>query len=185
MPTGARPVRWSSRHRSPVPQATSTTTERAGSPSDRTALRRHPTSMPTVMIRFTRSYRGAMASNMVRTARTLSSPFGNGSWVEGWRDTMSMGPYRHREMADERAHIRIGGVPVRVDWSFWLLAVVLGIGAREGWLLVAWVAIVLVSVLVHELGHAFTMRAFHQRPHVMLYAFGGVTYGDAPVRSRS
>jgi Zn-dependent protease len=88
-------------------------------------------------------------------------------------------------MADEPAHIRIGGVPVRIDWSFWLLAVLLGFGAREGWLLVAWVAIVLVSVLVHELGHAFTMRAFQQRPHVMLYAFGGVTIGDAPPRSRS
>jgi Zn-dependent protease len=88
-------------------------------------------------------------------------------------------------MADERALIHIGGIPVRIDWSFWILAVLLGFGAREGWLLVAWVAIVLVSVLVHELGHAFTMRAFHQRPHVMLYAFGGVTVGDAPVRSRS
>jgi Zn-dependent protease len=88
-------------------------------------------------------------------------------------------------MADERAHIHIGGVPVRIDWSFWLLAVLLGVGARTGWLLVAWVAIVLVSILVHELGHAFTMRAFQQQPHVMLYAFGGVTVGNAPVRSRS
>jgi Zn-dependent protease len=88
-------------------------------------------------------------------------------------------------MADERAHIHIAGVPVRVDWSFWLLAVLLGYGARQGWLLVAWVAIVLVSILVHELGHAFTMRAFQQQPHVMLYAFGGVTFGSAPTRSRS
>ncbi len=88
-------------------------------------------------------------------------------------------------MADEQGHIRIGGVPVRVDWSFWLLAVLLGYQAREGWLLVAWVAIVLVSILVHELGHAFTMRAFQQRPHVLLYAFGGVTYGDAAPRSRA
>jgi stage IV sporulation protein FB len=88
-------------------------------------------------------------------------------------------------MADERAHIHIGGVPVRVDWSFWLLAVLLGVQGRQGWLLVAWVAIVLVSVLVHELGHAFTMRAFQQRPHVMLYAFGGVTFGDTAPRSRA
>jgi len=88
-------------------------------------------------------------------------------------------------MADERALFRIGGVPVRIDWSFWLLAVLLGISAREGWLLVAWVAIVLVSILVHELGHAFTMRAFQQRPHVLLYALGGVTVGDSAPRSRS
>jgi Zn-dependent protease len=88
-------------------------------------------------------------------------------------------------MAHERAHVRIGGVPVRVDWSFWLLAVLLGYGAREGWLLVAWVAIVLVSVLVHELGHAFTLRVFQQQPRVVLYAFGGVTMSDTPHRSRA
>jgi len=88
-------------------------------------------------------------------------------------------------MAHDRAHVSIGGVPVRVDWSFWLLAVLLGYQAREGWLLVAWVAVVLVSVLVHELGHAFTLRLFEQRPHVVLYAFGGVTFGSAPHRSRA
>ncbi|HEY2813284.1 MAG TPA: hypothetical protein VGJ03_07470 [Acidimicrobiales bacterium] len=88
-------------------------------------------------------------------------------------------------MPDERAHLRIGGVPVRVDWSFWLLAVFLGYGAREGWLLVAWVAIVLVSILVHELGHAFMLRAYQQQPHVLLYAFGGVTVGSAGHRSRT
>src|SRR4030081_1007638 len=88
-------------------------------------------------------------------------------------------------MPDERAHLRIGGVPVRVDWSFWLLAVLLGYGAREGWLLVAWVAIVLVSILVHELGHAFTLRVYQQQPRVVLYAFGGLTTGSAPPRSRA
>ena len=46
-------------------------------------------------------------------------------------------------------------------------------------------AIVLVSILVHELGHAFVLRAYQQRPHVVLYAFGGLTYGSSPNRSRS
>jgi Zn-dependent protease len=97
---------------------------------------------------------------------------------------MGRSPMEDR-LADERAQFQIGGVPVRIDWSFWLLAVLLGFQAREGWLLVAWVAIVLISILVHELGHAFTMRAFQQRPHVLLYALGGVTVGDAAPRSRS
>ncbi len=88
-------------------------------------------------------------------------------------------------MPDERAHIHIGGVPVRIDWSFWLLAVLLGYGAREGWLLVAWVAIVLVSILVHELGHAFTLRAYQQRPSITLYAFGGLTVASGTHRSRA
>jgi len=87
-------------------------------------------------------------------------------------------------MANEQPHLSIAGVPVRIDWSFWVLAVLLGLGAREGWLLVAWVVIVLVSVLVHELGHAFAFRAYHQRPRVVLYAFGGLTYGSSPSRSR-
>lgn len=88
-------------------------------------------------------------------------------------------------VTEPHPHLRILGVPVRVEWSFWLIAVFLGFGAREGWLLVAWVAIVLVSVLVHELGHAFALRAFHQQPRVVLHAFGGLTYGSSAYRSRA
>lgn len=53
-------------------------------------------------------------------------------------------------------------------------------------LLVAWVAIGLVSVLVHEMGHALTYRRFGQRPEVVLYAMGGLTRGERglpPARS--
>ena len=78
-PHGRQPRSRSSRHRSPVPQATSTTAEPCGRPRARTVLRRQPTSMRNVMIRFTRSYRGAMASNIARTARTFSSPWGRWS----------------------------------------------------------------------------------------------------------
>jgi stage IV sporulation protein FB len=88
-------------------------------------------------------------------------------------------------VADPHPHLRIFGIPIRVEWSFWLIALFLGFGAREGWLLVAWVAIVLVSVLVHELGHAFALRAFHQQPRVVLHAFGGLTYGSGAYRSRA
>ena len=88
-------------------------------------------------------------------------------------------------MAEARPHFTIAGIPVRIEWSFWLIAVFLGYGAREGWLLVAWVAIVLVSILVHELGHAVALRAFHQRPRVVLHAFGGLTYGSGAYRTRA
>jgi Zn-dependent protease len=79
----------------------------------------------------------------------------------------------------------MAGIPIRVEWSFWLIAVFLGYGARTGWLLAAWVVIVLVSILVHELGHAIALRVFHQRPRVVLHAFGGLTYGSSAYRSRA
>jgi stage IV sporulation protein FB len=88
-------------------------------------------------------------------------------------------------VAEGQPHFTIAGIPIRIEWSFWLIAVFLGYRARTGWLLVAWVAIVLVSILVHELGHAVALRIYHQRPHVVLHAFGGLTYGSSAYRSRA
>jgi Zn-dependent protease len=88
-------------------------------------------------------------------------------------------------VADPHPHLTLAGIPIRIEWSFWLIAVLLGYGARSGWLLVAWVAIVLVSILVHELGHAVALRIYHQRPQVVLQMFGGVTYGSSAYRSRT
>lgn len=59
--------------------------------------------------------------------------------------------------------------PVRVHWSFWLLAFFLGGGfyARDpdDWtrVLVA-IGVIFVSILVHELGHAFAGRHYRARP---------------------
>lgn len=88
-------------------------------------------------------------------------------------------------MAEARPQFSIAGIPVRIEWSFWIIAVFLGFEAREGWLLVAWVAIVLVSILVHEFGHAVALRIYHQKPRVVLHAFGGLTYGSSAYRSRA
>ena len=73
-PSGIRPDACSSRHRSPVPQARSSTAEPGRRVRDRTVSRRQRTSSRNVMMRLTRSYRGAMASNMERTAVAFSSP---------------------------------------------------------------------------------------------------------------
>ena len=88
-------------------------------------------------------------------------------------------------MPEARPHFTIAGIPVRIEWSFWLIALFLGYGARDGWLLVAWVAIVLVSILVHEFGHAVALRIYHQQPRVVLHAFGGLTYGSSAYRTRA
>jgi stage IV sporulation protein FB len=72
-------------------------------------------------------------------------------------------------------------IPVMVDWWFWLATVLLGGGATahapEDWVLVAvWTAVVFISIVVHELGHAFAGRHFGATPSIRLHGFGGVTF---------
>lgn len=67
-------------------------------------------------------------------------------------------------------------VPVRIDPSFFILAVFLGWGgSRPLMSVVLWVVIVLVSVLLHEMGHAMAFRAFGYRSRIQLFAMGGLT----------
>lgn len=80
-------------------------------------------------------------------------------------------------------HLRIGKIPVRVEWPFFLIAALLGSGSIRAWpgnrlvFLVIWVAIVFVSILVHELGHALAYRVYGQQPAITLTAFWGLTEG--------
>lgn len=69
---------------------------------------------------------------------------------------------------------RLFGFPVRISPVFWVIALFLGGAAPPSQALV-WVLAVLVSILVHELGHAFLQRAFGGRPEITLYAFGGMS----------
>ena len=73
---------------------------------------------------------------------------------------------------------RVAGIPVRIDLTFLLLAFLLGWGARSGGLLLAWMAIVTGSVLLHELGHAFAFRRYGQEPQILLAGLGGLTSGS-------
>jgi Zn-dependent protease len=74
-------------------------------------------------------------------------------------------------------HFRIAGVPVRIHPLFWLTSVLLGLGG-DGETppaeLLIWIAVVLVSIVVHELGHAFVQRRFGGNPRITLYAMGGM-----------
>ena len=64
------------------------------------------------------------------------------------------------------------GFPVRITPVFWVVALFLsGGGAPQDAIVV--VAAILISILVHELGHAVLQRAFGGRPEIVLYAFGG------------
>lgn len=70
-----------------------------------------------------------------------------------------------------------GRIPIRIHPIFWLLMFFIG------WLnsstipqIVAWAGVVLVSVLVHEFGHALTALAFGQKVSIDLVGLGGVTH---------
>ncbi|WP_145415690.1 site-2 protease family protein [Planctomycetes bacterium K23_9] len=79
------------------------------------------------------------------------------------------------------------GFPVRIAWTFWLGALVIGFDFVRGMdmafgeespgmgpLLILWTAALFLSILIHELGHAFAFR--HQGIHssIVLYHFGGL-----------
>lgn len=68
----------------------------------------------------------------------------------------------------------LGGIPVTIRPSFWLVAFFLGFGL-ERTLLIAWVAIVFVSVLLHELGHALAARHYGADVSITLTTLGGLT----------
>lgn len=70
---------------------------------------------------------------------------------------------------------RLGSIPVRVRITFIVLAVFLGSNERVPARVAAWIAIVFVSVLVHELGHALVGKAFGLAPHIELHGMGGTT----------
>ncbi len=67
---------------------------------------------------------------------------------------------------------------MRIEPLFWLAAVFLGYGLGDARLIVMWVAVVLVSVLIHELGHAITLKLFGQSSAIVLHGFGGMTFSQ-------
>lgn len=80
----------------------------------------------------------------------------------------------------------IGGIPIRVDPSFLLLSAFIGFtGGRGVEGAAVWLVVVGVSILVHELGHAFSFRAFGVSSSVMLYSMGGLTVPEEGPRLRT
>jgi hypothetical protein len=69
-------------------------------------------------------------------------------------------------------------IPVRIHYSFFLTALLLGSRRRSVGTLVVWIAVVLVAVLLHELGHALAARSCRQWPRIDLHAMGGTTSWD-------
>jgi stage IV sporulation protein FB len=74
-----------------------------------------------------------------------------------------------------RPHFSIAGIPVRVEPFFLIIAVLFGMRFETLDFIAAWVGIMFVSILVHELGHGFALKAFGQPSSIVLHGFGGVT----------
>lgn len=71
-------------------------------------------------------------------------------------------------------------IPVRVRPSFLVIAALLGLSANRVDFMVAWVGILFVSILVHELGHALVARSFGSEVAIELNLIGGLTSWSDP-----
>jgi Zn-dependent protease len=69
-------------------------------------------------------------------------------------------------------------IPVRVHPFFWLVSAGLGWEDRHLELVIAWIACVFVSILVHEYGHGLTAKAFGSSPSIVLWGMGGLCYSQ-------
>ncbi len=73
-----------------------------------------------------------------------------------------------------------------IHWFFWVNAALLGgalnaSGPEAFQALLVWMAVVFVSILIHELGHAFAMRQLgDRRVGIVLFAMGGYAQGSLP-----
>jgi stage IV sporulation protein FB len=76
---------------------------------------------------------------------------------------------------------RLFDMPVTVRGSFLLIAAVIGlIGVGDAAQTVAWIVVVFFSILIHELGHAVTARAFGSEVAIELNGLGGLTRWSLP-----
>lgn len=69
-------------------------------------------------------------------------------------------------------------IPIRVHPTFWVMAALLEWDPENLRIMFIWILCVFVSVLIHELGHAFTAEAFGWPTEIVLYYAGGVAVSD-------
>lgn len=80
---------------------------------------------------------------------------------------------------------RLGSIPITIHWSFAILVLLFLLGDQRPWqYALSFGGVVLLSVLVHELGHAAAFSAFGRRSSVIIYALAGLTISrdERPMR---
>ncbi len=75
-------------------------------------------------------------------------------------------------------NFKLGSIPVRISPWFWLIALLLS-GLRDLAYVPLWVGVVLISVLVHELGHVLAFKRFGQDASILLHGGGGLAIPEA------
>jgi len=70
---------------------------------------------------------------------------------------------------------RLFGFPIRAEPLFFVVTLFLGARGRRLDTLALWIVAVFVSVIAHELGHAFAGRRYGLSPEIRLHAMGGLT----------
>jgi stage IV sporulation protein FB len=92
-------------------------------------------------------------------------------------------------------HFRLFGVPVRISPWFWVSNILLGWtfaqsvaqgsggSVNVGMALAIWTVAVLVSIVIHEMGHSLMFRYFGTGSHIVLYQFGGIAVPDRALNS--
>jgi stage IV sporulation protein FB len=73
----------------------------------------------------------------------------------------------------------VAGIRVRVHPLFWVIALLLGTGSTNLLLIALAIFVIFVSILVHELGHAFAFRRYGQDSFIILHMMGGLAVPES------
>ncbi|MEE2990511.1 MAG: site-2 protease family protein [Planctomycetota bacterium] len=78
-------------------------------------------------------------------------------------------------------HFRLLGFAIRIHPAFWIVALLMGFygSNNDPVTVLTFVLAVLISIVVHELGHALMFRRYRIQSHVVLYHFGGLAIPDS------
>jgi len=85
-------------------------------------------------------------------------------------------------------HFRLFEIPVRIHPFFWVISLIIALRGQSTppAEVLSWIAAVLVSILIHELGHALLQRRYGGNPRIVLHGMGGLAIcGDCDRSSRS
>ncbi|MBN1410778.1 MAG: hypothetical protein JW969_08020 [Spirochaetales bacterium] len=75
-----------------------------------------------------------------------------------------------------RPAFKLFNIPIVIGIDFFILVFFLAIQRiTVPAAFISWIAVVFVSILVHELGHAFVFKSFGFSPMIRFYSFGGLT----------